>query len=609
LSISSHMRNKLSVRFARHAMNDNEPRKFGKYELLERIAVGGMAELFKAKVTAEGGFEKLLVIKRILPHLSEDENLVSMFIDEARLAALLSHRNIVQIYDFGKENGTYYIAMEYLEGKDLKAILRRAEPALPLQFALYITSRICAGLEHSHNLKDLKDAPLNLIHRDISPQNVFITYPGEVKILDFGIAKAASQSSFTRVGVLKGKVSYMSPEQASGKKIDKRSDIFSTGVLLYEMVSGLKTFEGDTMEVLDRVRRADFEPLESIASGLPEEVYSIVRKALSKSIETRYQTCGEMLKAIEACLAQFSDRPGAGSLSSYVHDLFSREDALDGSTIARGDQVAAGLQANGDLDEPVEKTTTAFDEETAYNPTLQGRARGWPRGRWLAVGGLGAAVMAAVLLAVLLRPGPIGMEKPDRVGPASPSAAMETNEAGETARLPVNTVPQPSETAKTTNSATPPTSNLPVDRPLEMGTAPSTTADGEDAGPAFRDAKSYLDLAKLQTKAHNYSKAIESYKRAGEIDPTFPDTFFNMGYLYAKMKDYAASEDMFKRAAALSPSYLDEVMYNLAMVQKAQGKIGECVESLERALGFNPENARASEQLKRLRAEEQGRRQ
>ncbi len=228
-------------------MTKFEPVRFGKYLILDKIATGGMAELFQAKITSVEGFEKLVAIKKILPNLTQDKNLVNMFIDEAKLAAMLTHQNIVQIYDLGSMEGAYFIAMEYIHGKDLRVISRKAQGKklpLPLEYALYIACRISSGLDYSHNLRDFQGNPLKLIHRDISPQNILVTYEGEVKIVDFGIAKAAKKTSDTKEGLIKGKVAYMSPEQAAGKVIDHRSDIFSTGILLWEMVTGKRMFEG-----------------------------------------------------------------------------------------------------------------------------------------------------------------------------------------------------------------------------------------------------------------------------------------------------------------------------------------------------------------------------
>ena len=314
-------------------MPDLQPTRFGKYLLLEKIAAGGMAQLYRAKITGVQGFEKLIAIKMLLPHLLEEKDLINYFIDEAKLAALLNHQNIVQIYDFGTMEGSYFIAMEFLFGKDLRHIFRRSkERGMPLSLeqALYIAARVCSGLDYAHNLRDFHGKPLNIIHRDISPQNIFITYEGEVKIVDFGIAKAASQSTVTQHGMIKGKVAYMSPEQASGDKIDHRSDIFSAGILLYEMITHQPMFTGDTLHILAKVRQAEFQPAEQVVKGLHPKIYRVLHLALAKAPEDRYQSCGEMLSDIEECLSELSLRPTSRGLVGYVKKLFSSEIEAEG---------------------------------------------------------------------------------------------------------------------------------------------------------------------------------------------------------------------------------------------------------------------------------------
>ncbi len=315
-----------------------EPRKFGKYLIIDKIAAGGLAELFQSKVTGAQGFEKLIAIKTILPHLAQDNELIRCFIDEAKLAALLNHQNIVQIYDFGDIDGTFYIAMQYLFGKDLRRVLDRAKKKkipIDLGYSLYITSLICSGLDYAHNLKDLQGLPLKLIHRDVTPQNIIITYDGDVKIVDFGIAKAAARSTLTQVGTIKGKVAHMSPEQASGQSIDHRSDIFSTGIILYELVTGKKMFTGETMEILAKVRDCRFELAESIAPGLPPKVYSIIHRALAKDPDKRYQSCGEMQTDLEDCIHELTAWPTSRGLSKMMHLIYKDEIAKETDVLAK----------------------------------------------------------------------------------------------------------------------------------------------------------------------------------------------------------------------------------------------------------------------------------
>jgi eukaryotic-like serine/threonine-protein kinase len=210
----------------------NYPVKFGKYLLLERINVGGMAEVFKAKTFGVAGFERILAIKRILPNLVEDDEFIKMFIDEARIAVQLNHTNIVQIYELGKHGDHYYIAMEYLGSRDLRAILDRMRAngqLMQIPQAAYVCAKVCEGLDYAHKKRDQSGQPMNIIHRDVSPQNILIGFEGEVKVIDFGIAKAANRASKTQAGVLKGKFGYMSPEQVRGLPIDRRCDIFAVG--------------------------------------------------------------------------------------------------------------------------------------------------------------------------------------------------------------------------------------------------------------------------------------------------------------------------------------------------------------------------------------------
>ena len=231
-------------------MNGSRTESFGKYRLQRRLGVGGMAEVFLATAVGPEGFEKQVAIKRILPHLSEDPDFVTMFLDEARLVARFSHPNLVQIFDLGSVAGVFFLAMEYVNGVSLGRVLnacRAKNRRLPPDHSAKMVSMVCEGLEYAHNFTDLRGRPLNLIHRDVNPQNVMLSYDGTVKLLDFGIAKAAINLYRTRHSSIKGKAPYMSPEQIRGKKgLDRRSDVFSTGTMLFELLAGQKPFDGQT---------------------------------------------------------------------------------------------------------------------------------------------------------------------------------------------------------------------------------------------------------------------------------------------------------------------------------------------------------------------------
>ena len=212
------------------------PTKFGKYLLLERIAVGGMAEVFVAKAFGVEGFERLLAIKKILPTMGEDAEFIRMFVDEARIAVQLAHANIVQVLELGKHEERLYIAMEYVSGRDLRQLMerfRKRQEAMPLPQVCLIVAEVCEALDHAHRKRDAQGRPLGIVHRDVSPQNVLVSFEGEVKLIDFGIAKAESRLQKTQSGILKGKFSYMSPEQVKGQPIDGRSDVLACGVLLW----------------------------------------------------------------------------------------------------------------------------------------------------------------------------------------------------------------------------------------------------------------------------------------------------------------------------------------------------------------------------------------
>lgn len=303
-----------------------EPTQFGKYYLLEKLAVGGMAEIYKAKTFGVDGFEKLLALKKILPHCSADKDFIMMLADEAKLAVLLSHANIVQVYDLGKVGEDYFISMEYINGPNLRDIIYRCREKnlnIPVELIVFITSEICKGLDYAHRKTDQNNKPLNIVHRDVSPQNVLISYEGEVKIVDFGIAKAAMNISHTMAGILKGKIAYMSPEQALGKTIDHRTDIFSVGILLYEMLTQKKLFTGESQfEVLKKIRTTKFDASQ-ISGDVPAALRGILAKALSYYPRDRYQSAGDMQIDLTRFLYQQYVDFSPQKLASFIRDLFA----------------------------------------------------------------------------------------------------------------------------------------------------------------------------------------------------------------------------------------------------------------------------------------------
>ncbi len=635
-----------------------KPVVFGKYLVLEKIGEGGMAQLHRAKTTDVHGSEKLLAIKRILPHLCGERDLAKAFLEEAKLTALLNHENIVRIYDSGHINNSYFIVMDYLSGKDLKKIFDESkEKGLPFSFehALYITYQICSGLDYAHKLTDSQGKPLQILHRDISPQNILITYEGVAKIVDFGIVRAASKCTVTKHETLKKKVAYLSPEQALGEKIDSRSDIFCTGILLYEMVTNKKMYDGTTMQVLAKVRKAEFEPPEAAMSGLPPKLYKILDKALAKGKDQRYQSCGEMLTDIEECISELPSRPTAQGLAEYMKELFGGKAEPEGisNKPANVDPRPMALRMTPDLvgtngqvtPQPV-GLDPAHSDPMHFDPPV-------PKG---------------------VTPEPIGLDrddldraKPDAKGFAPRSAlgndlkfvedilkrAKETVDEEKILKQknrmiysgalvvvlviilgwafwpkekPVSSSgivalrPLLSEPSKETGPAKAALSKG-VQKPETAIDRYAEAKDLQDKGLALaeknpkealslflrvieldpRNVQGHFQLGLVYMALKNSSKAIEAYQRVTELDPKFVDAYFNLGYIYGTKKDYSKAEQMYTQVVKLAPPYLDEALYNLSLVQEKQGKREQCIGNLERALHANPKNQMAQKFLDRLK--------
>src|SRR5687767_6344093 len=313
-----------------------KPIPFGKYYLLERINVGGMAEVFRAKAYGVEGFERLLAVKRILPNIAEDQEFITMFIDEAKIAVQLNHANIAQIFDLGVVDTHYYIALEHVHGRDLRAIFDRcrqgqgskkdaAEP-MPIAQACFVMMKVCEGLDYAHNKRDQSGRELNLVHRDVSPQNMLVSFEGEVKLIDFGIAKAAGKGSKTQAGILKGKFGYMSPEQVRGLPIDRRSDVFSCGIVLYELLTGERLFYGDSdFDTLEKVRNVEILPPSTYNRKIPDELERIVLKALAKDTEERYQNAIDLHDELQAFVYTAGEFYSRKDLAGWMKKTFGKE--------------------------------------------------------------------------------------------------------------------------------------------------------------------------------------------------------------------------------------------------------------------------------------------
>jgi tRNA A-37 threonylcarbamoyl transferase component Bud32 len=325
-------------------MEVEEPRRLGRYEILRPLARGGMAELFLARATGIQRFEKLVVVKRILPEMARDTEYVEMFLEEARLAAGLHHSNIVQVYDIGEDEETPFFAMEYLQGEDVRTLFgvaqRRGE-RVPVEHALSIVIGVAAGLHHAHEQCDADGKPLGIVHRDVSPHNVAVTFDGGVKLLDFGVAKTTTRrrASATRHGTLKGKLGYMSPEQCRGDELDRRSDVFAIAILLWELLTGRRLYGGRSdWGVMKSIVETDAPRPSLVWHDCPPELEAIVMRGLRREREARQATAEELQLALEAFARERRLAVSTAGLGHYVRELFA---ARVGAGAAEGERTSA----------------------------------------------------------------------------------------------------------------------------------------------------------------------------------------------------------------------------------------------------------------------------
>lgn len=501
-------------------MNENTlPQWLGdRYQLLELLGVGGMAEVYRARMAGPEGFAKTVVIKRLLPQFARDPEIVAQFVGEARLAALLHHDNIADIYDFGESQSSYYIAMEYLVGRDLHTVLRQvAGSGLGLAPALFVAAAICAGMEYAHRRTDDQGRPLGIIHRDLSPHNVFISDDGVVKIIDFGVAKAELYDHRTQPGMVKGKMSYMSPEQLAGAAVDHRSDIFTIGILLYEMLTGQRMYSGDTATLLRKCLAADYRDVAELLPDLPPAVLAIVRRSLAKEVDERYQSCGEMRAALEESLFALEGRYGSEGLRQRLGELFP--EALPSS-----EAVAALSPGDDDGGEQKRQGTMIIgipeEERQAAGERPPPRAEG--RGR------LGLPLVAVAALAVLTIVA-LGLFLPGRKAEEAVAPSVEAPSSHQPALS--SPVPPPTTPAGRDDRSEPPAAANDEEATIAnlLAEAEQALADGERVvggeAKALAAYRRVLELhpfhgqaeAGLAMLAERYRKAAEQALRAGRL--------------------------------------------------------------------------------------------
>ena len=293
-----------------------------RYRVIQKLEAGGMAEVFRAESEGLQGFKKQVAIKRVLPHLAEKKKFISMFLDEARLSAILSHSNCVQVFDIGVGDNTYFIVMEFVDGANLKAIvesLKKQGREISIPIAVMIAHEICKGLAYAHELRDTNGVELEIVHRDMSPPNVLITKFGEVKIVDFGLAKASSQLEKSEPGIIKGKFSYLSPEAAQGTDVDARTDIFAVGIILWELITGSRLFLGETdFQTVKKVQEAVVPPMATFNRKVQPELDAIVAKSLARDPEQRYKTARDLGRDLATYLFKLGEPVSAFDLANIV---------------------------------------------------------------------------------------------------------------------------------------------------------------------------------------------------------------------------------------------------------------------------------------------------
>lgn len=379
----------------------NLPRQLGRYEILGLLATGGMAEVFLARLMGPSGFERVVVLKRIFPHLARETELVNMFLDEGRIAARINHPNVVQVTDLGRDGEELFLAMEFIEGESLGGLMRRhwaLRRPIGCELAAHIIAEACAGLHAAHELKADDGSAAHVVHRDVSPQNIMVSYAGHVKVVDFGIAKAADRITKTQTGELKGKVEYMSPEQARSERLDRRSDIFSLGILLFELVLGKRLFRrAGELASLRAVSEDPIPLLRSVDPTVPAALERIAARALARTRDERYATADEMRRDLVEYLVRTPNMGAHGELlATRMKELFA--DRLEHkSELLRGMRTGTGVRPIPDaevdlaVEQPVVATLTP-SSPSASRPNDPHATRAASRARWV-----GVAVAAAVL--------------------------------------------------------------------------------------------------------------------------------------------------------------------------------------------------------------------
>lgn len=518
----------------------NQPgEQFGRYELVSQLGRGGMAETWRARLMGAAGVTKPVLIKKVLPEYANDQAFSAMFVSEARITATLSHGNIAQVFDFGRVDGEYFLAMELVDGQPLNRVIKRAQksglPALPVPLATYIAMEMCRGLHYAHTRTDDAGVSLGIVHRDISPDNVLISYEGQVKIVDFGIAKARELRNFkTEPGVVKGKYLFFSPEQARGEEVDARTDVWATGVVLYEMLCGRLPLEGPPYVVLRKLVQGEFPQPRTLRPELPDELNDIIMRALAVETESRFESCHEFGDALAGFLYATAPRFSAMSLSHLVKELFRQDLAGEGRearvphsfleelAMWRGEPQPPAKQAATSAEPRRRRTSVAPREETRDEapvepPTAEQVPAASPRSRGALLAAAGGALALGLGVAALaMIPGESSTHDPSKPMPLPrpPAALKVEQQAPPSAALARTPPPAPKEEAR------------PAPQPSESA-APKAPPSPPPAKAFTLDARAHVVLLPTQLESVATLQPEERYRVYEPNPPPYaPPLFF-----------------------------------------------------------------------------------
>jgi serine/threonine protein kinase len=560
------------------------PSRVGKYELIRKLATGGMAEVFLAKFEWARGLEKTVVVKRILPHLAEEPRFIDMFFAEAQLAARLNHSNIVQIIEFGEAGEDSFLSMEYIEGPSLRALLKRVyqrEEQLPYAHCARIVASACEALAYAHDLADAESgAPLQLVHRDVSLDNILISSSGAVKLVDFGIAKATTQVHRTKTGIIKGKLSYMSPEQIRAEPVDRRADIYGLGVVLYELITGTKPFTATSeASLLHAIIHEDRVPLHSRRPGVPPELERIVNRALERDRELRYSDCRVMYADLESFLLSCRQPVSAFQLAELVRRYSgdtgkesqlppTREAPLESESVETVRTTPTEAQAlwkapvKAELLQVLPGGTEPTDV-TREAPRPERRHRALPPPGRMAFGVLGGLVLFICALIDVIpargEPGHVAIPSADNTVAARVSGPVPASLKQAGWRVP----PEPDAGTATTISPSPS-----IDR------APSKQ---ERLAMLFERGQQLL-------KQKLYRQAKAQFTSCVELDSRHAECILNLGSSWARLGDPERGERYYREFLRLAPNHrhakdvrkiLKDYERNLVHLSEARAPTGD----------------------------------